>query len=176
MEYYLNDINVYIIKDAIYFCIGDKSILDDSKTIPLFEKTRADIFDYVKLEGVGVYYTSKLPIACVDFLRKKHIKGKTAKEILETYHRLLHMGFGMGDFLESCKYTKISKEKLLDLFSDLANGFDRKKAIVKTAIKLGTDDLSSISEKTIEEELLNIKKERIQNQSQLYTKIEKELV
>ena len=36
MEYFLNDINVYIINDAIYFCIEDNSILDNGKKVPIY--------------------------------------------------------------------------------------------------------------------------------------------
>ena len=175
MEYFLNDINVYIINDAIDFCIEDNSILDNGKKVPIYGKSHADIFEYIIKDGKGVYYVSKLPMLCVDLLKKEHIKGNTSKEILDMYRRTRCMGFTIGDYIQSCKYTKISKEQILDLYTDIANGFDRKKALVRVAKKLNTDDLGAIPKKFIDDELKCIKKERANKQYELYSKLEKEI-
>ena len=174
MEYLMGDIDVYFIKDAIYFCIDDKSILDNGKNIPIYQSKSVDIIEYIKQENEDVYYCGKFPLVCVDLLRKKYIKSSTAKNILQKYRNFKYQGFTLGDFIESCKYEKISKAMLLDMFSDISYGFDRKIAMLKVAIKLNTDDLSTITEKMIDEELLNIQLQRNQKQSELYSKIAQE--
>lgn len=69
------------------------------------------------------------------FFKKKICKGKAKKGILSTHHNLRHMGFWLGDFIEVCKYIEILKEKLLDLFIDIAYGIDRKKGTYKVCYK-----------------------------------------
>lgn len=175
MEYLMGDIDVYFIKDAIYFCIDDKSILDNGKNIPIYQSKSVDIIEYIKQENEDVYHCGKFPLVCVNFLRKKHIKSSTAKNILHKYRNYKHQGYTLEDFLQSCKYETISKEMLLDLFPDIAYGFDRKKALIRISLKLNTDDFSNITENMVKEELLNIQNERNIIQSVLYSKISQEL-
>lgn len=174
MNYLMDDIDVYIIKDAIYFCIDKKSILDNGKNIQINKSQRVDIIEYVKQENEDVYYCGNFPLICVDLLRKQHIKSLTAKKILEKYRNYKYQGYTLGDYLQSCKYEKISKEMLLDLFPDIAYGFDRKKALIRISLKLNTDDFSNITENMIKEELLKIQYERNKKQSELYYKIPQE--
>ena len=174
MNYLMSDIDVYIIKDAIYFCIDKKSILDNGKNIPIYNSKSVDIVEYVKQGNEDVYFCGNFPLVCIDFLRKKHIKSSTAKKILQKYRNYKYQGYTLGDFLQSCKCENISKEMLLDLFPDIAYGFDRKKALIRISLKLNTDDYSNITENMIKEELLNIQNERNKKQTELDSKISQE--
>jgi len=63
---------------------------------------------------------------------------------------------------------------LSDLYCDIANGFDRKKATIRVANALGTDDLSEISDELINKELKNIYRERAQKRAHIYSNFEKD--
>lgn len=55
MKYLMNDINIYIINDTIYFCVEKKSILHNSKVIPPYNKKQVNLFEYVKQDDYNIY-------------------------------------------------------------------------------------------------------------------------
>ena len=58
------------------------------------------------------------------------------------------------------------------MYTDIANGFDRKKAIIRVANSLGTDDFSIIPKRAIELELNKIQRERAIKLAQCYQNLE----
>lgn len=179
MDYLMKDLKICVINDAVFFSNdGETSILDEGKKLPIQGKEQAGIVDYVRDGGENSYYSVNFTIGCIDFLKKRYAKSKTAKQFLSMYSlyridsmfpAVIRKG-GIADFLEHTRHSTISYDRLLDLYCDIANGFDRKMATIRVADKMGTDALDEISTEDVNREIAIINKDRAIKLTQAYSK------
>ena len=88
MKHIMGNVDIYIINDAIFFSVdGKTSILDDNKKLPIQLKNHATIMDFVKDNGQSTYYTTSLPMACLDFFSLKKPESELGKKIISVYQK-----------------------------------------------------------------------------------------
>ena len=182
MEYTMRDINIYVVNDAVFFGIENKSILDQEKQIPFEDKQRAFISDFVNDNGENTYYCTNFPAGCVDFLtlNKKNLTSPVSKQLLKKYNSFKKARMfddtqppALTQFLHFAQHTKISDQQLLDMYQDITNGYIRKKAFIRIAFKLVSEDCDkAISEKMIQAEIYKIEKETADRISKGYKTFE----
>ena len=173
MKHIMCNVDIFVINDAIFFSVdGKTSILDDNKKLPIQLKNNAPIMDFVKDNGQSTYYTTSLPMACIDFFSLRNPESELGKKIISVYKKFKNKNFGLARYLNHCSETIISEKDLLSMYTDIANGFDRKKAIIRVANSLGTDDFSVIPKRAIELELNKIQRERAIKLAQCYQNFE----
>ena len=177
MNYIMSDIKIFVINDAVLFSSDNKtSILDKNRQMPIYDKKDATIVDFVKDNGENTYYTTRFPQGVIDFLNGIKPKSAIGKQISSVYKRFKSNNHGLAQFFDYCDNVTISDEELLSLYTDIANGYDRKKAVIRVANRFGTDDFSEISERAIKLELEAIYKERSAQQTLAYKSFEDDFI
>lgn len=161
-KYLMSDLKIILINDAVFFSLDEKtSILDKQKYLPLGNKKASTFIEFVKDNGENTYYSTNFPIGCVEFLTMiDKPQSKIGNIILKFYTQLKSEDFGLSTYLNLCEKTDVTENELLSLFVDITNGYDRKKAMVRVAQKIRTDDFGAVPKKLIKEELKQIEIER----------------
>ena len=79
----------------------------------------------------------------------------------------------LTQFFHFAQHTKITDKQLLDMYQDITNGYIRKKAFIRIAFKLASEDCDkAISEKMIQAEIYKIEKETADRISKGYKTFE----
>ena len=173
MYYFMGDLNIIVINDAIFFSIdGEKSILDRNKKLTISDKRETSITKYVKDDGNNTYYSTSFPIGCIDFLTIRKPQSAVGKKIRNAYSKCKTQELGLSKFLAYCTEERLSEDELLSMYTDIANGFDYKKATIRAAQKFNTDDYKSIPQRVVRAELKAMLAERSSKQAKAYQTFE----